>query len=589
MLRSASRALGPAAFCLALCVLIFGAAGGPGFGVGSGETVFATRLERSAGAPFYDMLAWLAVRLPAGEPGFRLAVLAAVLGALVLVGVVRAVQAMRPSDPTAPIAGGAAALVLALTPPFRDAAGLASPAILAACGLVWAFACAARHARAPSARRALAALAWCAVVIGAAPWLGAVVTLAIAAWLRKARVLAPALAAIGGVAIVLWIGAIGALPPAAPDLAAVIAASGRGAAAIVVGAGLLGAAFAAITALPSARWLTLVIGLTAAHAITVAHDPTPLLAVLAIGVAVIPSAIVRAAGGGRPHLVALGASLPLVTAALVTGAAFGVDDPGAAPARLAVDLIGELPSGPGIFVATSDPSWFAIQHAHVVAGLRPDLELAPPIDPATIDVEVAKVLRAGWIVGADVPSIGQLDPVRALPRGRGFELLAEPPPAHRAVLLPPAHYASATGAEQAILLAMSRARYEATNSRLDAAARAAGLAGRFGAADLAVLGATVPTMDRPALFGFVPRLGSAEGPWILDLFGDDLAWVAGIQQPDAEAPPERKLHALWRKLWRKQIANDDPEIRALGPAAVHATEELTSKLVHPPGPEPGRP
>ena len=86
-LRTASRALGPAACCLAHCALIFGAAGGPGFGVGSIEAVFATRLERSAGAPFYDMLAWLAVRLPAGEPGFRLAVLDAVLGARVLGGI----------------------------------------------------------------------------------------------------------------------------------------------------------------------------------------------------------------------------------------------------------------------------------------------------------------------------------------------------------------------------------------------------------------------------------------------------------------------------------------------------------------------
>lgn len=578
-----SRAMEPAAFCLAVCVLIFGAAGGPGFGSGSGEAGFATRLERTAGAPFYDMLAWLAVRLPAGEPGFRLAVLDAVLGALVLWGVVRAAQALRPNDP---IAGFTAALVLALTPPFRDAAGFANPAILAACGLVWAFACAARHVREPSARRALAALAWCAVVIGAAPWLGVAVTLAIATWLRGARVVAPALAAIGGFAIALWIGAIGTLPPAAPDLGAVVAASARGAAAVVVGAGLLGAAFATVTALPAARWLALVVALAAAHAIAVAHDPTPLLSVLAIGVAVIPSAIVRAAGTRRPHLIALGASVPLVAATVMTGAAFGVDDPGAAPARLAGDLIGELPAGPGIVLATTDPSWFAIQYAHGVAGLRPDLELAPPVDPGILDAEVAKVLRTGWIVGADVPSIGGLDPVRALPRGRGFELLAAPPPAHRALLLPPARYASSIGAAQAILLALARARYEATNSRLDAAARAAGLATRFGAADLAVLGATVPTMDRPALFGFVPRLGSAEGPWLLELFGDDLAWVAGIPQPDAEAPPERKLHALWRKLWRKQIARDDPGIRALGPAAVQATKALTEALTEKRGPDP---
>jgi hypothetical protein len=99
------------------------------------------------------------------------------------------------------------------------------------------------------------------------------------------------------------------------------------------------------------------------------------------------------------------------------------------------------------------------------------------------------------------------------------------------------------------------------------------LTDRFGAADLAILSTTAPS--RPAFFGFIPELDKLPpGRWLLDLLGDDLAWSAGIDTPSVDAPRERRLHGLWRSLWRGEISRDDAAITALGPAAVRATDEL---------------
>jgi hypothetical protein len=103
-----------------------------------------------------------------------------------------------------------------------------------------------------------------------------------------------------------------------------------------------------------------------------------------------------------------------------------------------------------------------------------------------------------------------------------------------------------------------------------------GLEARFGAADLAVLGSTVPSKARPALFGFLPLGEEPTGPWLIETFGDDLAWVAGIPiaEPAPDAPMPRKLHARWRAVLSGTIKPDDASITALGPAAVRATREL---------------
>ncbi len=560
-----------------MVALVASTSGGPGWDRAADRAVLAGYLVRTAAAPLYDALAGVAAHLPVGEVGYRLSVLAAVLGALTLAGVSAAVRALLPKDP---FAGLIAAIVLVLAPPFREATATAAPSMLAACGVVWSIAAAASHARTKSVRAAALAVAALAVVIGGAPWLGAAFAVMIFYWLADSGArrdhLALAAGALGVVVLALWLGATGRLPARTFDLTAMVGASGRGAGAVVVGAGLLGAAFAAATGLALARWLALAIVLAGIHGVAFDPAPAPLLAALAIGIAVIPSAIARAVPLARSWVV-LAAGVPLVAVAIASGASFRIDDSGSAPARVASDVIGELPSGPGVLIATHSTLWSAVHYAQLIAGARPDLRLTAPASPSVSDVVAADALRAKQIVGADVPAFGRLDPTRSVPRGRGFELRAEPlavaiaPP-------PPAHYPSAVGEELAVQLALARARFEAGMGRLDAAARAAGLTTRFRAADLAVLSTSLPAPERPALWNDIPRLDlRVPGPWLLDLFGDDLAWVAGIPQPAVEGPPARRLHMLWRELLAGQRTAEDPEIVSLGPAVVAATAELVKK------------
>jgi hypothetical protein len=263
--------------------------------------------------------------------------------------------------------------------------------------------------------------------------------------------------------------------------------------------------------------------------------------------------------------------------ALVVGPSLSVDDPEGAPARLATDVIGALPGGPGVIVLTDATRLGAVGYERTVAGARPDLSLAPLAPPEVADAVIVQHLRSGDTAGADVPALGRLEPRRAMPRNRGFQIqlpeatVAVPP-------LPPATYASAIGEQQSVELAVTRARYEAGGGHLDAAARAAGLTTRFRAADLAVLATTVPSRERPALYGFVPSFPDEPARVRLELFGDDLAWVAGLEQPALAAPPSRHLHALWREVLRGMRKPDDPAIAALGPAAVAATSEMLAAV-----------
>src|SRR5258706_1458587 len=120
------RTIDVAALTVAAIVLVFLVDAGPGWAAQSSRGVLAVRFEHSAGEPLYDALAAAATLVPVGEPGFRLAVLGALLGALVLAGIVAAARALLPREPTA---GYVAALLLVLAPPFRDA--LATPQMLA--------------------------------------------------------------------------------------------------------------------------------------------------------------------------------------------------------------------------------------------------------------------------------------------------------------------------------------------------------------------------------------------------------------------------------------------------------------------------
>jgi len=575
--------LTPAVFGVALVVLLLDGTGGPGWGAASAHVVLAARFEHVAASPFYDLIAGaFSAVLPAGEPGFRIGVLGALLGACTLAGIVAAVRALLPKDPVAGVVGASLVLV---SPPFREAAAFASPSLLASAGLVAAVTLALRFASKGEARDAIGAVAACALVIGSVPWLGALLTIALVIWLARAGArrdhLALTIAALGVLIIVLWFGASGALPSLVPNLGGPLAAAGRGAAAIVLGAGLLGLAFGALTGLPRVRPIFVILVLALVHEALFGGGAAALAALCAIGVAILPSAAIRAIAPtltGLPrHALALGIGLPLLGVAAATGATFSMDDPDSAPRELAHDLVDGLPPTGGIFVATRGTSWLAIHHEMIVAGMRPDLALVPPLPATQADAIVANALRANQVVGSDVASFGRLDVTRAMPRFRGYELVGEPPASPVAVP-PPATYASAIGREQALLLALERGRYEGANGRLDAAARALGLEQRFGAADLAILGATVPSRERPALFGLIPRelIGVRVEPWLVDLFGDDLAWVAGVTVPPlpATAPAARKLHARWRAILSGAATPEDPEIAALGEIAVKATREL---------------
>src|SRR5678815_804949 len=59
-------------FAIASIVLVLDAAGGPGWGWTSANAVIAARMDHLATAPLYDLLAGVAILVPAGEPGFRL-------------------------------------------------------------------------------------------------------------------------------------------------------------------------------------------------------------------------------------------------------------------------------------------------------------------------------------------------------------------------------------------------------------------------------------------------------------------------------------------------------------------------------------
>lgn len=545
----------------ALVVLLLDANGGPGWLEASGHAVVAARGQHLAAAPLFDLLGQVALLLPVGEPGFRLGVLAALIGACTLAGVVAAAQALFPKQPFAAAAGVA---LLLIAPAFREAAAFPTPSLLAACGATWSFAFAVK-------RDSIRAIAACAIVVGSAPWLGAAWTIGIAAWLRAEK---PAIAvgALGAVIVLWWLTARGSLPGATGSLAATLKRS----APIVVGAGLLGVGFGAATRLPHAATLAVFVVIAAVHDIVVGASAPVLLAMLAIAIAIIPAAIVRATQTSRGNLVALAAAIPLVAVALGTGATIRVEDPGASPAQLARDLEGALPPGPGVFVATRTPTWLALDYAHTIAGERPDIAIAPPLRADQADAIVAQTLRAERIAASDSAAFGRLDLERAIPRGRGFQLVGDKP-ANASRVEPPATYATRIGEAQAALLAVERARHEAASGRLDAAARAVGLAGtRFHAADLAVLSATTVVKERPAMFGLLPLEVTPPGRWLYDLFGDDLAWVAGL--PDvavpADAPMPRKLHAKWREILSGKGTPDDLDVAALGPQAVAATQAL---------------
>ena len=552
------------AFAVAFLVLIYCADNSAGWAPTSTRAVLAVRLDHSAGSPLYDVLAGVATLLPFGEPAFRLQLLGALLGAFTIMGVVAGSRAWLPKEPAAGVIG---AVLLMLAPPFREA--LATPQMLAACGLVWAIAFGKQqHLR--------ATFAMCALLIGAEPWLGVAAVIAAGLRFGRKQEVAIAIGAIGVMIVVLWFGAIGSVPGLHVSLADAVALSGQGAAAVAIGAGLLGFGVGVMTKLPNGRVLAAIALVVAVHEIAIGDNAVTMLAIFAIGTSIVVSVILRMVANElrdwKRDAAVLGCGAPLLIAAIAMGIA--TDDPRDTPRQLASDLIDQIPNGPGVFVTTRSPAWFALQYERTVTGMRPDLELVPPLPAQRADVIVAAALRETKIVASDATAFGRLDERFARPRGRAFQLLGAAP-RDEAPVEPPAHYASNIGEAESVALAIERGEHEAASGRLADAARAVGLEKRFGAADLAVLSATVASSDRPALFGYLPLAELDRST--LEVFGDDLAWIANI--PLADPPPltatkPQKLHALWRKIFVGTLKPDSPEIAALGTDAVAATKRI---------------
>src|SRR5690349_11120674 len=95
--RSVERVIDRLSFATALVILVMTCAGGPTWS--SQDAVLATYLERTAVSPLYGVVAGAFAYVPVGEPGFRLALLGALLGAVVVLGVIRAARALLPKDP----------------------------------------------------------------------------------------------------------------------------------------------------------------------------------------------------------------------------------------------------------------------------------------------------------------------------------------------------------------------------------------------------------------------------------------------------------------------------------------------------------
>jgi hypothetical protein len=577
---------------LALAVATLGA---PGWGPAADLALAAHGLDGGVapGQPAYALLGKLATLVPVGDIGWRIAALSVIAVVAALAGVIALARALVPDER---LAGPIAAAVAATAPAVLGAATVAGTGGVLAALAVWAVALAVRARR--GAPTAVGALALAAAATAIHPLAGGGLLGVVAAAVVRGRGRALAAAALLAAVAPLWWLVVVRAGPAGPDLSArlaslltledagarlgaILAGLGAGSGAALLLAGLVGLGLGATTGLRGAALpLAAAAALVAAAALSPSGELTAAaLLLLAAGLAPLAGAAARILArdptpGGRLAIGGAAAAPVALLALLGPGHAAPIDPGGDVPARAARAVTGGLPAGPGVLILDAPALWSAARFERIVAGERPDLAIVAR--DADADRLAAIQLQAGRPAGSDVAGVGRLDPRHAIPRGRAFQILAGPPPAPPPAPPAPAGWPGATGAALAEDLALARARYEAMIGRLDEAARAAGLAGeRFDAAELALLAAAVPSPARPAVHGFIPPLGGGRAV-ARDLLADDLAWVAGLDAAPLppRAPPERRLHALWRDLLAGQRDADDPDLAALGPAAAQATAEM---------------
>lgn len=550
--RNLGLTLELATFLAVAMVAVARAPGSTGW-LDEGGVVAAAQLRPGEGqgavATVLDALASL---IPFGELAFRIAVLNAVALAAAAAGVVALARALVPTAAGAGVIGAA----LLATSPAADGGGAVATALT-----VWTLAMIVQARR---SERGLGRVSRQALVVAAAVLAAGLVPLVMRGDVPGVWAFVAGRDRGGGAALVRTM------------------IDGTGA--VLLFAGLVGLGLGALTGLRGAGAVlaTALVAAVALAMLSLGSMALVPLALVAAGVAPLAGAIARLGPATQRATIATIAAIPV--AAIAAGAprrAPAADDAGDGVARVAADVMGAVSAGPGAFVATEPAIRGALRHERVVTGLRPDLALVSLGERA-----VALALRDRQLVASDRPSFGGFDPRRSRLVGRGFELLTEAAPDERAAAQPdgPARYPGAGGKGVAGLLATERARREATRGALDRAAHAAGLAGtRFDAGDLALLAATIQlSPERPPLHGFIPSItvSALPPPWLPELFGDDLAWVSGIDEPPlpAGAPAERRLHALWREVLRGTRPPDDAAILAHGVVAGRATARMLADL-----------
>jgi tetratricopeptide (TPR) repeat protein len=189
-------------------------------------------------------------------------------------------------------------------------------------------------------------------------------------------------------------------------------------------------------------------------------------------------------------------------------------------------------------------------------------------------------MRQGRTVGGDVASFGRLDARYAGALARAYQYLLTAADAADPAR-PPPDYQGRIGHRVAALVGLERAAYEVERGRLAAAARAAGIAGRFTAEEQRALATAVERPDRPPLLPLVPRHTRVLliDDWMIDLFAEEIAWRAGLPPRGATGDTdEERLHARWRALLRGELAPGSPELLEGGRDAALATTRLLVAL-----------
>lgn len=567
--------------------------GAPGWGRASELTTAAHQLAPGVapGSPGHALVGKLASLVPIGDVAFRVAAVSAVAILAALAGLIALGRALVPDER---IAGSIAAAVGVTAPAILAAGTTAGPDAIVAALVVWSTAFAVRARRGEAT--AVPAMALAVATLAFQPVVGLAVAATIGAAVIRTRVHALVTVALVAAVLPIWAlvvarpGEVADLPGwltagvsvqvAGTRAADLVTALGHGTGGPLLLAGVVGLGFGAVTGLRGAPLPLLVASGALVASVTVGGGPeraAPTMILLASGLAPLAGAIARSLAKQPTErsrvMIGVAASAPVVMLALIAPPVDLVDPGGDQPSSAARSVILTLPAGPGAVVLGEDALWSGARLEQAVGGERPDLTVVPRVPGAM--VLAVNALRAGRVVGSDVAAFERLDPRLAAPRDRGFQLLLEAP-AGGEEPRPPPRWTGATGEQLAERVGLARASFEAGMGRLDGAAIAAGLvaSGRFDAGDLALLHAATPTAARPALYGYIPPLSAADRLGIESLlFGDDLAWVAGLDVPEATADdvPERRLAAAWRGLLTGSRVPEDPGLFVFGREAEIAT------------------